>query len=193
MMDEMKSALERALERAEGMGRLSPEEMQRQNEARYVPIGEAIAQRFLEHGYVSVMAEQLEKIEAEGKEIAVRAALSELVEGIDLEDNDLIERALSGIIGLRGASDAERVADEIKALRGQYAWQKKLLYEENSAEMGKGIKEWMSAAGISGSAVAGVNLAKDEAWGRKSDELRAEFFSRLQEMKRELRRTLGKP
>ena len=191
-MDEMKSALERAMERAEGMGRLSPEEMRRQNEAKYVPIGEAIARRFFAHGYVSVMAEQIEKIEAEGKEIAIKAALAELVEGIDLEDNVLTERALAGLFGLWEVRDTEKVAGDIRALRGQYAWQKKLLYEENSEEIGKEVKERLAAAGISGSAVAGVNLEKDDSWMRKSEELRAEFDSRLQEMKNELLTILGK-
>ncbi len=185
-MDEMKSALERALERADRMGKLSPEEMQRQNEVRYTPAGEAIAQRFFEHGQISILAEQLDKLENEGKSIAIRSALTTLTSNIDLENKDITERALEGITGLQGSKKVADVADGVMALFGQYAWQKKLLYEEDSNEMGKEVKERMAAAGIAGNAIAGINIENNEEWAKKVGTLRSEFDVRLNEMKQSL-------
>ncbi len=185
-MDEMKSALERALERADRMGKLSPEEMQRQNEAKYVPAGEAIAQRFFEHGQINILAKQLDKLENEGKSIATRSALATLISNIDLENKDLTERALEGIIGLQGSKTVADVADEVMKLFGQHSWQKKLWYEENSEEMGKETKERMATAGIDGNAIAGINIKNNEEWAKKADELRSEFDARLSEMKQAL-------
>ena len=188
-MDEMKSAFERALERAERMGKLSPEEMQRQNEAKYVPAGEAIAQRFFEHGQISILAEQLDKLENEGKSIATRSALATLISSIDLENKDLAERALEGIIGLQGSKTVADVADEVMKFFGQHSWQKKLWYEENSEEMGKEAKERMATAGIDGNAIAGINIENNEEWAKKADEIRSEFDARLSEMKQALGRS----
>lgn len=189
-MDEMKSALERALERADRMGKLSPEEMQRQNEARYIPAGEAIAQRFFEHGHISILAEQLDKLESEGKAIATRSALSTLIESIDLDNRDMTERALEGINGLDRSDHIGRISEDMVDLFGQYAWQNKLWYEENAEDAGKEVKERMPNAGISGSAIAEVNIENDEEWSRKSDELRSEFNSRLGELKKALGQAL---
>ena len=189
-MEEMKSALERALERADRMGKLSPEEMQRQNEAKYVPAGEAIAQRFFEHGHISILAEQLDKLENEGKAIAARSALSTLIESIDLDNRDMTERALEGINGLERSDHIGRISEDMVDLFGQYAWQNKLWYEENAEDAGKEVKERMASAGIFGNAVAGINIENDEEWSRKSDELRSEFNSRLNELKKALGQAL---
>lgn len=190
-MEEMKSAMERALERAERMGKLSQEEMRQQQESRYVPIGEAIAQRFFEHGYTSILVEQLDKLDAAGKEIATRSALTTLINSIDIENKELTERAFDGIIGLRDSKDSVILGNHVMTLFGQYEWEKKLWYEENSEEIGKEVKEHLARSGISGSAVAEINIANDEEWARKSDELRAEFDSRLGEIRQELVQGLG--
>lgn len=189
-MDEMKSAFERALERAERMGKLSPEEMQQQNEARFVPAGESIAQRFFEHGHISILAEQLDKLESEGKAVATRSALSTLIGSIDLDNKDITERALEGINGLKGSDAIGKFSEDIVDLFGQYAWQKKLWYEENAEDAGKEIKERMASVGIFGNAVAGINIENDDDWYRKSDELRSEFNSRLNVIKKALEQAL---
>ena len=57
-MGEMKSAFEKALERAEKLGKLSPEEMRGRKEAEYAPIGRAIADRYLRHGHNEILEEE---------------------------------------------------------------------------------------------------------------------------------------
>ncbi|MCP4608048.1 MAG: hypothetical protein GY845_04975, partial [Planctomycetes bacterium] len=161
-----------------------------QNEGRYIQAGEAIAQRFFENGHTSILAEQIEKLESEGRAIAIRSALANLINGMDLSNKDLTERALDGINGLGGAKSVNEISGEIMSLFGQYAWQKKLWYEENSGDMGKEIKEHMKGAGISGSAIAEINIENNEEWAQKSDELRSEFDSRLSQMKKTMTQAL---
>lgn len=182
-MGEMKSALERALERAEQMGKLSPEEMRKQKETEYTPIGEAIAQRFLEHGYTSILVEQLDKLGCEGKAIATRSALSTLIAGIDIENKSLTERALEGINGLKGSELTSNLTEEIVGLFDQYARQKKLWYEDHSEELGESVKQRLSELGISGSAVGEINIANNDQWTKKSEEFRLEFSAKLSRLK----------
>lgn len=185
-MDEMKSALERALERAERMGKLSEEEMRQQKEAKYVPIGEAIAQRFFEHGYSNILAEQLDKFDEEGKAIASKAAFSMLLQSIDLENKALTERALEAINDLKGSATVGKLSGEIMKLYGQYAWQKKLWNEENADALGREVRERLVDAGISGNAVGEINIQTSKAWEEMSTKLGAEFNTRLDELKNSL-------
>ncbi len=185
-MDEMKSALDRALERAERMGKLSPKEMQQHNEIKYKPIGEAIAQRFFEHGQTGILAEQLSRLEEECKVIATESAVFALISNIGLENSDLNLRSIEGIACLKGSTDTQKASDDIVSLFGQYEWQKKLLHEENSEDMEKEANERMAAAGITGHAIAGFNIEKNDQWIQKADELSSEFESRLSEMKKSL-------
>ena len=168
-MDEIKSALDRAMERAEQMGRLSPEELRLQNEAKYKPIGQAIAQRFLEHGQTRILAEQLDKFGTEGKVIATHSAISTLIGEIHLENIDLTQRSLDGITFIKKSNEIKQTADEIMALFGKYAWQKKLLYEENSEDLGKEANARITTAGITGNAIAGINIETNEEWKNKSE------------------------
>lgn len=190
-MDEMKSALDRALERAASLGKLSPEEMRRQKESEYGPAGENIAQRYLEHGQVRILADQLGKFSGEEGQIVMRAALVRLVHSIELEDRNLSERALEGIAYLRGNRATGAIMQDIRRLFGQYAWQQKLAHEENTDTMGKEIRDRLARAGIGGSAVAEVNLQKDESWQRISGNLLSEFGSQMEELKLVLLASLG--
>ncbi len=189
-MDEMKSAFERAMERADRMGKLSPEELLLQNEIKYIPAGEAIAQRFFEHENTSIMAEQLEKLEVEGRSVATRSAYNTLITIIDLENKDLAERALEGISALVDSKSINELSREIMSLFGQYAWQKKLCYAENSETAGKQAKRQMAVTGISGNAIAGISIENDEGWAKKANELHSEFDSTLVELKETLAQLL---
>ncbi|MFO8009799.1 MAG: hypothetical protein R6U89_03195 [Dehalococcoidia bacterium] len=189
-MEEMKSAMERAMERAERMGKLSSEELQKQREARYAPVGDAIARRFLEHGYTSILAEQLEKVDEEGQTIALNSALTTLAESISLDNRALTERAIQGIMELGRSRNTEQTADEIMNLFGQYSWQKKLWYEENSDQIGRNVRERMGRMGIGGSAVGEININNDETWIKRSTELQEEFDERLEGLKKSLIQSL---
>ncbi len=190
-MDEMKSAFERALERAEQMGKLSPEEMQKRNEAKYRPVGEAIATRFFEHGYASILCEQLDKLGDEAKLIATQSALSELIGQISIEDRSTTERALDGISALGESDRIQSIAEEIVALFGQYAWQKKLWYEENSEYISKEVEVRLAKMGISGNAIGDVNIENDDRWAVESGKLLTEYRAMLEQCQQRLTQELG--
>jgi len=184
-MSEMQSALERALQRAERIGKLSAEEARQQKEAKYIPAGRAIAERFLEHGHTVVLAGQLDKLEEGGRSIAIRTAISVLIEGIDIDDRALTERALEGIKTL-GAESMLDVFKEISEIFDQYATQKRLWYNEHFSEMTAAIRERLVSLGISGSAVGEINIGNDPQWIQKQAELRSEFNARLGKSKASL-------
>jgi len=184
-MSEMQSALERALQRAERIGKLSPEEARQQKEAKYIPAGRTIVERFLEHGYTVVLADQLAKLEDEGRPIAIRAALLALIEDIDIDDRALMERALEGIRTLSAESVLD-VSEEISGIFDQYATQKRLWYNEHFSEMTAATRERLVSLGISGSAVGEINIGNDPQWIQKQAELRSEFNARLGESKASL-------
>jgi len=189
-MSEMQSALERALQRAERIGKLSPEEARQQREAKYIPAGRAIAERFLEHGHTVVLADQLDKLEEGGRSIAIRTAISVLIEGIDIDDRALTDRALEGIKTL-GAESMLDVFKEISEIFDQYAAQKKRWYDEHCSEMTAATRERLVSLGISGSAVSAINIGNDPQWVQKQAELRSEFNARLGELRASLSRAVN--
>lgn len=189
-MSEMQSALERALQRAERIGKLSPEEARQQKEAKYIPAGRTIAERFLEHGHTVVLADQLAKLEDEGRPIAIGAALLALIGGIDIDDRALMERALEGFKTLSAESVFD-VSKEISEIFNQHAAQKKRWYDEHCSEMTAATRERLISLGISGSAVGEINIGNDPQWIQKQAELRSEFNAQLGELKASLSRAVN--
>ena len=114
-----------------------------------------------------------------------------MIENIDLGNEGITKKALDGINDLTGSKTSIELSEKIMNLFGRYFWQKKLYYEESSGNIGQDAKERMAIAGISGSAIAGINIDNNEGWAGKSDELRSEFESNLAELKKALSQTLS--
>jgi inosine/xanthosine triphosphate pyrophosphatase family protein len=189
-MGEMKSALERALERAEQLGKLSPEEMRKKREEEYITIGEGLAKRYLEHGYVGIFTEQINNYSSEGKSIVTKSALSTLVQSVGLEDSDLTKRALQGIPGLRSSKQIENTCQEIEDILGEYYQAKQQQQEKEKATIEKSVREALHRRRISGSAVGEINAQTSEAWKEIVDELQSQFDGRLDELKKSLAEAL---
>jgi hypothetical protein len=81
-MGEMKSALERALERAEQLGTLSPEEIRKKKEEKHILIGEGLAKKYMEHGFRGVLPEAISRYNGEEKSFVVGAVRSVLLHSI---------------------------------------------------------------------------------------------------------------
>ena len=189
-MAEMKSALERALERAEQLGKLSPEEMQRKKEEEYIPVGEGLAKRYLEHGYRDLLAEGINKYNGEEKAIITQAVLSTLVQSIELEDSELTERALQGILSLRMNERIENMRQGVENILSGYHQTKQERHEVGRAAIERSVRESLHRMRISGSAVGEVNAETGEAWRRIVGELQSEFGARLSELKKSLTEAL---
>jgi len=185
-MSEMKSAFEKALEKAEKLGKLSPEEMRQQKEKEYTPIGRAIADRYLGHGHNPILKEEVNRYSGEEKAIVIKAALSTLEEAIGLESDEVAERAIAGILTFRGEEKFGGISERIRSLLGEYREVKRQKYEEQKEHIERRERELLHQLRISGSAVGEINLQTSEAWARISQELFSRFDERLEELKREL-------
>jgi len=176
-MDELKSAFDRAMERAERVGELSPEEMRERKEAEFTPAGRAVAERYLEHGHESLFLEDVNKHAGDEGDIIKRAALVRLVESIALSDYEMAERAMKGVLALSG-----EVGGIIESMLGLFQDFGEKVQRKYSSERGKldaEERELLHQMRISGSAVGQINLAASESWGRIYREFSAPFVERL--------------
>lgn len=188
-MGEMKSAFEKALEKAEKLGKLSPEEMRERNEAEYAPIGRALAERYLGHGHRRILKEEVRRYSGDEKGIVGRAALSRLAEAIDLASDEFFEKtekALAGMLALKGKGQIGEINERIMSLLREFREAQQQKYEREEERVEKGERELLHQLRISGSAVGAINLKASEAWGTISQELHSQFNERLEALKQEL-------
>lgn len=185
-MDEMKSAFERALERAERLGRPSPEEMRRRKEEEYIPIGRALAERYLGHGYVGVFREEADRYRGEEKGMVITAALSRLVEAMELGDHEVTQRAMEGILAFLGRENLGQIGSQVEAIFEEYRRAEAEKYDAEGAQMERKERELLDRLGISGDAIAEINIDASEAWKGRAQELFSHYDGRLEQLKRQL-------
>jgi hypothetical protein len=185
-MDEIKSAFDRALERAERLGRPSPEETRRSKEGEYTPIGRALAERYLGHGYVKVFTEEADRYSGEEKGMVMRAALSRLVEAMELGDREVMQRAMDGIIAFSGRENLDQIRSQIEAVFEEYRRVEGERYEMERVDVERKERELLHRLGISGSAIAEINIDASEAWQERAQELYSHYDGRLQQLKQQL-------
>lgn len=185
-MGEMKSAFEKAMEKAEKLGSLSPEEMRERKEAECTTLGRAIAARYMGHGHKQLLKEEVGRYSGDERGIVMGAALSRLVEAVDLESGDLIERALEGLVALKGKGEVMEVTENIKGLLQEFRDVQQLKYEIEKEGIEKDERELLHRLRIAGTAVGAINLKSSEAWALLSTELESQFSQRMEALKREL-------
>jgi hypothetical protein len=86
-MDEMKSAYDRAMERAEGLGKASEEDLAKW---KYVPEGEKLAARYLKEEYD--ISTELGKYDDKVRKYVLEGAQEVLIRNIDLPRNDFAKK-----------------------------------------------------------------------------------------------------
>lgn len=192
-MGEMKSAFDRAMERADKMGKLSPEEMRQRQEVEYLPVGRAIAERYLNHGHEQLFKEEVDKHPDERRGIVVRAALTGLVEAVSLTGYERTEKALNGVLALIGDGRGEAVKGKIGDITGllaEFSQELERKYGEEQEQIEKSERELLHQLRISGSAVGSINMAASQAWGKVYREFSSTFEERLERLKGELLKLL---
>lgn len=185
-MGEMKSAYERALERAEKLGRLSPEELAEKREAEDMAVGKALAEQYLEHGHTRILSEALAKHSGDDRHIVLGAALSRLAEAISLQDGETTERALQGMRSLRHSAAMPEIESELRSLAAEYRQAEVELREQKERESGLRGNNLLRELGISGSAVAELRLGAGEMRAEIADELSPRFEARMEQLKKRL-------
>jgi len=191
-MGDMKSAFEKALEKADKIGKLSSEEMREREEAEYTPIGRAIAERFLGHGHKKILSEEVERYSGDEYGVVVRATLSRLVEAIDLSSADPIERSLDGLLTLKGKARIDETVDGIRILLTQFHSEREQEYEREKENIEKSERELLHQLRITGSAVGEINPKASESLSILYEQLNSSFKERLEALKQELQNFLDR-
>jgi hypothetical protein len=177
----VKSALELAMERISGLPELTPEEIAEQKEREYRPVGEALANKYMQ----DIIDEQdiqteLSRHRGNAGRIIRQAFISCLCRSIRLEDFQMTVKAMNGLCRLAG--DADDIREKANAawarILDDFENRKNKTLQENEASE----REKLNALGISGSAVR-PNLKDNESLKKNLDELRASFEPELEELR----------
>ena len=187
-MGEMKSAYERAMERAGKLGSLSPDEMKKQEEERLLTIGRAIADKYLTHGHTQVFKDDVEKFRADEKDVVSRGARLGLVGSISFDRGvtlEALDRVADGLAALAtGKPDAiEELIGRVKGLLEEMEAELDKTYSNEYGRLEGERRVLLQGLGISGSAVAGVNVEGSSAWEQIENELRSRYNANLESLK----------
>jgi hypothetical protein len=185
-MSEMKSAWELAQERANRLGKLSPQEKEEQDRQTYRQIGQALAQKLLDGSPGLDVAAELSKYAENGREAIERAIVEHLVEAIELTAAKSVDSA-KGIIEAIGSlkPELQLMAEEIGQLIQEYELAQQKLRQEL-----EGItRETLHQLRISGTAVGAINIEDNPQWQTARQGLVESFAPRLNALKQALLRT----
>jgi len=190
-MGEMKSAYDRAMERAGKLGSLSPDEMKKQEEERLLTIGRAIADKYIVHGSIQVLKGDIDKLRAEDRDLVARGARLGLAASLSFDRGvplESLERAAQGLMALvTGKQGAvEELIGKVKSLLEEMEEELNRTYSSEYSHLESERRVLLQGLGISGSAVAGVNVEGSTAWQMIEEALRGQYSTRLDPLKKKL-------
>ena len=190
-MGEMKSAYDRAMERAGKLGKLSPDEMKKQEEERLITIGRAIATKYLTHGSVQVLKDDIQKLRAEDRDLVGRGSRLGLAGSISFDKGvtlEALDRVSEGLVALASGKKGQidELIGSVKGLLEELETELDRTYSSKFSRLESERRGLLQGLGISGSAVAGVNVEGSSAWQQIEDGLRAQYSSKLEPLKKKL-------
>ncbi len=182
-MGEIKSAWELAMEKVEKLGKLSLEELKRQNEEKYCSRGRALAEKYLSGVPLREIRSELDKSGSPEKEGVMASLAARLVETIELGNVERLTKIIEAISGLKLKSQGlATIKGELEQLFAEYieAEQKKRHEIETAA------RNVLHQLRISGSAIGSVNPAVVLEWKSELDEIAQPYRDRLEDIKARL-------
>lgn len=187
-MDKIKSAREIALEKVAGLGKASPEEMEQIRQRESVPIGQALAARYLSGEYPWREVESRIARAGDAGDIVARSLLASLVESLGPGDNS---RALEGIESLASNREQARLGGQ-KVVEISQACRERRQRELDSLrpELEQSLRRELEDAGISGTAVQ-VEVERSPRWRQTEERAEAEYRQGLARAKKDLLNALG--
>lgn len=187
-MGEMKSAYDRAMERAGKLGKLSPDEMKKQEEERLLTVGRAMAEKYLSHGHTQVLKGDIDSLRADDRNLIGRGARLGLAQSLSFDKGvtlETIERVAEGLTAL--ATDKKgaigELIDGVKRLLDELEAEMDRTYSSEYSHLESERRVLLQGLGISGSAVAGVNVEGSSAWEQIENELRSRYNANLEPLK----------
>jgi hypothetical protein len=121
-MGELKSALERAMEKTGKLSSLSAEEMKKQDEERFFPAGRVLAEKYLTHGHTKVLKDDIEAVPAGDRDMMRRAVRVGLAGAINFDASftaETIDRVQAGLLGL-ASGKKEAIEDMMAKVKGLF-------------------------------------------------------------------------
>ena len=195
-MGEIRSSWEIARERISKLGELSDEEKRQQQETKLRQDGNALAQKYLFSGDMESMLKGINRYEEQERKLVKQAILAKLADAVtlgiqDSQHGDRIknipgieetERSLKGILAVEpGASS---IVTRINRLIQEYHQARESLGQE----IEKQGRETLRRTGISGTAVAQVNITATGEWQERQHSLASSREGELAELRQEIAR-----
>jgi len=192
-MDEIKSAAEIAMEKAEKLGEATDEE---RLGWKYVPEGRKLAARYVKRGGNMVL--ELGKYEENVKKYIIQGASEVLIGNIGLPVNDIVrksnKRAMDGLKMVKDdKAGVENVYSKIRRIFAHYAeqgeQQREQAYQSLMADFEAKLKQALQQQG---GAYMGAKIDVErqpqfqEEWRKVKAQLDSQYLSLLGEYKREL-------
>jgi hypothetical protein len=180
--DEIKSALEIALQKAERLGPLSAEEQKRAKEEELAQSGAALAKRYLNGAPLRDIERDLAKASDDERSLVNHHLLSHLLEAMGLDQPGQNEKALAAIEYLHARHD---LVQGIRDLLREYDAAVDRARTENLSELRSASMEHLRQLGVSGSAVEPA-IETSPQWTTLREQVNSAYRERLEEIKRDL-------
>jgi hypothetical protein len=181
----MKSAWEIAMEKAEKLGKLSPEENQRMRQATYGPAGEGLAKKYLSGLPLKHLEIELEKYTGDDRRMVLKSLLTVLKAEITLDRLDNTDKALEAWRAFAATEQAHRAIQDIKSLLADYERAIKSQEGKPVQEVEDEMRRQLEQEGISGSALV-INIKKSPKVVMGLENLKKEYSASLIALKEEL-------
>jgi hypothetical protein len=193
-MEELKSAFDIAMERAEKLGKASPEEIRKLD---LVPQGEKLAARYLK-GQCDLTVE-LGKYDDEARGYVAESVKKVLLRNLDVPKNEVVKRttrrAMEGIKSLKDdKGGVENVYSKLRRLFKHYedegAQQRSQAYEELKQDFYRNLQQLAQQQGIP----TGISIDVEshpqfqEQWRLTLTKLDAQYRTLMEEYKLEIER-----
>jgi hypothetical protein len=181
-VSDIKSAWEIAQEKASRLGELAPEEREGQRQDRCRLIGESLAEKYLGHHDIGILKDELSKHTAQDKDLVSKAAVRQLIQGLELRYPPALAEISKGIVTLTNSTTVTKTLGEIKELFQEYAEAE----NKEKQEIEKAGREMLHQLRISGTAISHLNIRGIEEWQKKLDQTALPFDERLNYLKQKL-------
>jgi len=181
-MGEIKSAWEIAMEKAEKLEKLPPEELRKQKEEKYSSIGQVLVDKYLGGLDLWQLEVELDKYSSEDRAFLKEMAVSKLAQSIELGSHKGLGRIMEGISYLKQRVDIRDIGEEIEQLFEEY----KQVEQMEKEEMEKSARDILHRLRISGSAIGGVNPKAIGEWQQDLDRLAQPYRERLEPLRQKL-------
>jgi hypothetical protein len=190
-MGEMKSAWEKALEKAEKLGKPTDEELK---QIEYVPAGNALAARYVQEDNIDLDAE-LTKYKGSGiRQYIINGVQETLLRNITLPHNEHDKQVtLKAMAGIKTIKDNKKQLDVIyerinnllsyyEQARVQSFNQFKSNFEAKIQDLSKTLQQRSGTTNLE----AQIQLQFQEEWRRASSELDRQYEQTLEEHKQQI-------